>query len=303
MTCSRTVSPGHEVDGRRHVRVVARDHVHLARGRPAPGVIGGVGPGGVARGDASASREAERGDEPGDGSRGVGIAPDDAGHAPAPVRARPAHRGLTRQCPRPSVRPPRRGPSRPRGDPVSPRTGPEQEPPASVPTAPAHHEDARAGRPGGDAGRGRPSASRASSSATARSRRSTASTSRSASGEFFSMLGPVGLGQDDDPADDRRVRAAHGGPGRAPRARRDRPRPVRARRQHGVPGLRPVPAHDRRRERRATGSWSARSPSPSATRRVGRGARHGPPRRATRSASPRSSPAASASGSRSRARS
>ena len=41
-------------------------------------------------------------------------------------------------------------------------------------------------------------------------------------GEFFSLLGPVRLRQDDDAADDRRVRAADVGPDRARRARTSR---------------------------------------------------------------------------------
>ena len=81
------------------------------------------------------------------------------------------------------------------------------------------------------------------------------------------------------------------------------PAAVRARREHGLPGLRPVPAHDRRRQRRL------RADGPEGRR--GRSGSGGSPRRSqmvrlagyeTR-ASQRSSRAASASGSRSRARS
>ena len=46
-----------------------------------------------------------------------------------------------------------------------------------------------------------------------------------ARGEFFTMLGPVGLGQDDDAADDRRLRAARRGHGRARRRGRHRRSP------------------------------------------------------------------------------
>ncbi len=113
---------------------------------------------------------------------------------------------------------------------------------------------------------------------------------------------PVGIGQDDDAADDRRLRAADGGPHRAPRPGRHQRAAVRPRREHGLPGLRPVPAHDRRRQRRLRpdGPQGARGRSGSARDRR-------PPRwsgwRATRTASQGSCPAASASGSRSRARS
>ena len=55
------------------------------------------------------------------------------------------------------------------------------------------------------------------------------------------------LRQDDHAADDRRLRGARRGLGRACRTRRQRPAPVRPRGQHRVPGLRPVPAHDRGR--------------------------------------------------------
>ena len=63
-----------------------------------------------------------------------------------------------------------------------------------------------------------------------------------AAGEFFSLLGPVGLRQDDDAAADRRLRAAD--LGRGP-ARRRRPLGGAARapqRQHRLPELRALPA-------------------------------------------------------------
>src|SRR6185503_18356756 len=61
---------------------------------------------------------------------------------------------------------------------------------------------------------------------------------------------PVRLRQDDDPADDRRLR---GGDVRADpprRPRRRRPAAVQAGRQHGLPELRALPPHDRCRQRR-----------------------------------------------------
>ena len=62
--------------------------------------------------------------------------------------------------------------------------------------------------------------------------------------------GPLGLRQDDGPADDRRLRDPDVGAHRARRAGRDHDPALRPRRQHGVPGLRAVPAHERPRERR-----------------------------------------------------
>ena len=64
------------------------------------------------------------------------------------------------------------------------------------------------------------------------------------------MLGPVGLGQDDDAARDRRLRAGRLRARAAARRRRHRQPAVRAPAEHGLPGLRAVPAHERRRERR-----------------------------------------------------
>ena len=66
----------------------------------------------------------------------------------------------------------------------------------------------------------RTSARAACARPTATSSRSPGSTSRSPAGEFFTLLGPSGSGQDDDPADDRRLRAARRGHGRARRPRR-----------------------------------------------------------------------------------
>ena len=64
-----------------------------------------------------------------------------------------------------------------------------------------------------------------------------------ARGEFFSMLGPVRLRQDHDPAHDRRVRAALRGRD-PPRGQRRLARPaLQAQRQHRLPAVRAVPAH------------------------------------------------------------
>ena len=73
-------------------------------------------------------------------------------------------------------------------------------------------------------------------------------------GAFYALLGPVRLRQDDDAADDRRLRGPDRGP-RLPRRRgRHRAPAVQARRQHGLPVLRAVPAPERRAQRRASGS-------------------------------------------------
>ena len=113
---------------------------------------------------------------------------------------------------------------------------------------------------------------------------------------------PVGLRQDHDAADGRRLRGAHRG-ARAPRRRRrDRPAGVQAPDQHRLPELRALPAPERRAERGvrapAPEGRQGRDPPPR-----GRGARARRPRRARRSAGPRSSRAASSSASPSRARS
>ena len=79
---------------------------------------------------------------------------------------------------------------------------------------------------------------------------------------------PVGLGQDDDAADDRGLRAADDGRDPARRRRCHRPTPVRPRREHRVPGLRAVPAHDGRAERRVRRCASGGSRSPSARARA-----------------------------------
>ena len=81
---------------------------------------------------------------------------------------------------------------------------------------------------------------------------------------------PVRLRQDDDAADDRRVRAADVGPDRARRPGRHLAAAVPAARQHGLPELRAVPAPDDLGERRlrpasAPASRTRRSRAASAT--------------------------------------
>ena len=73
---------------------------------------------------------------------------------------------------------------------------------------------------------------------------------------------PVRLRQDDDPPDDRRLRAADRGRD-PPRRQADRRRAaVQAQRQHGLPALRPLPAHGRRPQRRLRPAPDARSARP-----------------------------------------
>ena len=61
---------------------------------------------------------------------------------------------------------------------------------------------------------------------------------------------PIGLRQDDHPADDRRLRGGHRGHDLPRRHRRDRPPAVQARDEHRLPELRAVPAPQRLREHR-----------------------------------------------------
>ena len=79
---------------------------------------------------------------------------------------------------------------------------------------------------------------------------------------------PVGLGQDDDAAADRRLRAPDAGAIAAQRRGRDAAAAVRARRQHGLPGLRALPAHDRRRQRRVRPEGQAASARPERSTRA-----------------------------------
>ena len=108
----------------------------------------------------------------------------------------------------------------------------------------------------------------------------------------------VRLRQDDDPADDRRLRAADGRADPAARARRH-PRPARqAAGQHGLPELRAVPAPRRRRQHRVrAAAQEGRRSGDRPTRR--RGARARPPGGLRATASRTSCRAASSSGSRS----
>ena len=112
----------------------------------------------------------------------------------------------------------------------------------------------------------------------------------------------VGLGQDDDAADHRRLRAARRRARRAARRGRHRPPAVLPRREHGLPGLRALPAHDGGPERRVRaageGREAAGAPRSAPTRRSRSSGSRG-----SATASRCSSPAASASGWRSRGRS
>ena len=81
-----------------------------------------------------------------------------------------------------------------------------------------------------------------------------------AAGEFFSMLGPVGLGQDHGAAAHRRLRAADERHDRALRAGRHQARALRPRREHGLPGLRALPAHERARQRRLRAAGARHRP-------------------------------------------
>ena len=107
----------------------------------------------------------------------------------------------------------------------------------------------------------------------------------------------VGLRQDDDPPDDRRLRAADRGRD-LPRRQADRRRAaVSPQRQHGLPALRPVPAHGRRPERRlrpAPAQGRARTKRRGASARRSRSSAW----RATSTGGPGRCPAASSSASR-----
>ena len=77
--------------------------------------------------------------------------------------------------------------------------------------------------------------------------------------------GALGLRQDHDPADDRRLRAAHLRPDRAPGPGRHLAAAVQAQRQHGLPELRPLPAPDDLRERRLRPAPQGRRRTPRST--------------------------------------
>ena len=106
---------------------------------------------------------------------------------------------------------------------------------------------------------------------------------------------PVGLGQDDDADDARRLRAAR--PRQHPSRRRGRhaPAAAQARHRHGVPELRAVPAHERRARTSPSRCACAASPraeiAPTRRRRRWNGAAAA----ATATAASRSCPAASSS--------
>ena len=113
---------------------------------------------------------------------------------------------------------------------------------------------------------------------------------------------PIGLRQDDDPADDRGLRAADGGRDlprrRARRGRAALPPP----REHRVPALRAVPAHERRAERRLRAAPEGHQQARRAAPRRG-GARARAARAAMARAGRGSCRAASSSASPSRGRS
>ena len=86
------------------------------------------------------------------------------------------------------------------------------------------------------------------------------------------MLGPSGLRQDDDAADDRRLRGADRGADLPRRSGRRRAAAVQAGRQHRLPELRALPAHDDRGQRRVRARAEGR-PEGSAQGPCGRDAR------------------------------
>ena len=95
------------------------------------------------------------------------------------------------------------------------------------------------------------------------------------------LLAPraVGLRQDDDPAHDRRLRAADRRTHPAARPRRHDGPARQAPGQYGLPALRAVPAPRCRRQRRRSGSSARTSTKAEITRRVGEALEPGPPRR------------------------
>ena len=171
----------------------------------------------------------------------------------------PAPAGCTVRATRPTRdRPGRRAPSRVRaGLPTSP-TGPTRSRVQARASIRRRPPAATAEQPGRRPPRGRAQAVRRGRGGRRHRPRDRAT------GEFFSMLGPSGLGQDHDAADDRRLRAADRRAASCSHGEDVSQRAaVRARRQHGLPGLRALPAHDRRRQRRlrADGPQGARRPS------------------------------------------
>ena len=97
------------------------------------------------------------------------------------------------------------------------------------------------------------------------------------SGEFFCLLGPVRLREDDHAQPDRRVHPAHVRRAADRGAAGQRPAAAPARREHRLPELRALPAHVRRRQRRvraADGEPAGRRDRPT-RRRVPRAGRPG----------------------------
>ena len=258
MTCSRTVSPGTRSSACGQERVVLGDEVDLARGAGVPATIGGVaGAGAGLAGGERPSRQRRRAARRGRSGRGTaggtGHARESTARADRHARTAPA---LTRYERRAGIVRATRHPLDPPSRPPRIRGTAWR-----IPTdhaAPTHDRSRRAAV----------AAVRLEGVASVRRRRRRTARRRSAYGDVVAVAGDrprrprrrvlldaraVRVGQDDDAADDRRLRAADRRPDPAPRrGRHDRPA-VRSRRQHGLPGLRPVPAHDRRRQRRRTG--------------------------------------------------
>ena len=109
---------------------------------------------------------------------------------------------------------------------------------------------------------------------------------------------PVRIGQDDDAADDRRLRDARRGDDRARRRGRLAAAAVRPAGEHRLPGLRAVPAHDGAGERRVRADGEEGAEGRAAPPRE-RGARDGAARRLRR---PQAGPALGRSASTRRAR-
>ena len=109
---------------------------------------------------------------------------------------------------------------------------------------------------------------------------------------------PVGLRQDHDAADDRRVRGARRRRDAARGPRRLAGAAVPAQRQHRVPAVRAVPAHERVRQRRLRARAAGRSADAEMRPAVDGDARGRAARPTSPSAGRRSSRAASSSGSR-----
>ncbi len=158
--------------------------------------------------------------------------------------------------------------------PIGGHPGPSAETAIEVPFGDPDHDHRPRVRPG--VARRRPA--RSGRQALRRRRRGRRRRSRRARRRVLLDARSVGLGQDDDAADDRRLRDADERPRPAPRRGRHEDAAVRPRREHGLPGLRPVPAHDRRRQRRLRPD-GPQGPEARARHARHRGAAHGPPAR------------------------